>query len=289
MIVTNQVMWPPVCNRWRLDDEPRWPLDSLMYLIYFCSAKKILVSHSNYLVEKPPLEFYDIQRKARVYRKYVEPILETAFFPFRSNPWDVDPKGRLASIWDDIVEFYTNLIWCSQLKMPFVFDIDRLRSLLTAIRNDLIKENILENPTLLNDLLAILHLYKRCEVHVLLPSESSSWNPVEMAMRLRRSVKFQILSRETYTLGLHRAKHLSFQLDVIRDKAEEVAKSRTWASLLTIGKTAVNLFLGTPGKLGSESVTQIVKLVFGKPFCPPIFDLVSIENGFDSIYYSEGV
>lgn len=76
-------------------------------------------------------------------------------------------------------------------------------------------------------------------------------------------------------------------MGVIKKKAEEVAKNKIIGSLLAIGKTTVDIFSGTIGTLGYELTTQIVKLVLGKPFVPPIYDLIPIERGFDSIYYPE--
>ena len=38
MIVENRIMWSPTCDRARLDDEPRFPIDSLVHTILTSAA-----------------------------------------------------------------------------------------------------------------------------------------------------------------------------------------------------------------------------------------------------------
>ncbi|MFQ6060091.1 MAG: hypothetical protein ACE5KV_02185 [Thermoplasmata archaeon] len=281
--MTNEVMWPPVCYRWRIDDDLRGVYDSLFYLVYFCSATKIYVTPDVVLGGKPPISFYDEREKTRIYRKYVEPILQAAFSPYKEEPWEID--DRLPLLWDEIVEFYTNLVWCSKLRIPFVFDIDRLRTNLTRIRNDLVIKSALRDPSILNDLLAILYLYQKGDVSVILPSADSPINPVELALKLRRSVRFQELSRETHRLGFLDSKQLGSHLRRIGHKVNQIARSRPFSALLETGKASLSLLLGQAGSLGSRAATRIAEIVTSKPYTPPVFDLVSIERGFDSVFY----
>ncbi len=190
MIVTNKVMWPPSCYTWRLDESPRWPLDCLIYALSYCAVDQVLVSPESALLhESERLKFYDQQQKKRIYEQQVSPILELAFLPdgpqALAHPDDVDPTGLLTLTWDSLADFFTSLVFCSQLKIPFVFDIERLAKSLTPIRDNLVRDGLLKDPRILNDLLAILWLYKHQNSWTVVPSVSDKGSILDIWSRLR--------------------------------------------------------------------------------------------------------
>lgn len=289
MIITNKVMWPPSCYRWRLDDYPRWPLDSLMYVLFHCAVDQVLVMPDFVLRESGSLKFYDERQKEKIYEKQVRPVLELALLPYDSkalsNPWDIDPKGRLVLIWSSLEDFFTSLVLCSELEIAFVFDINWLTNNLMRIRDDLVRDGLLKDPRIINDLLAILWLYKHQDSWTVIPSGSDKGSILEIWKRLRQSARYRELSCQVHRLGFARAKSFEMQVSKVRDLSQNIANSGTLSGVVSVAKIAIDVFLGPLGRLGSEVATQIASSVFDKPYVPPIYDLTAIEEAFDRVWY----
>lgn len=291
MIVVSKVMWPPSCYTWRLNDYPRWPLDSLMYVLLHCAVDQVLVAPDRIFRESDHLKFYHQRQKQKIYEQQVRPVLELAFLPYDSKalaePWDIDPNGRLPFIWSSLADFFTNLVLCSELKIPFVFDINFLTNNLMRIRDDLVKDGLLKDPRILNDLLAILWLYKEQDSWTLVPSGSDKGSLLDIWKQLRESARYRELSREMYRLGFARAESFEMQVSKLRDLSQGIANSRMFSGIVSVAKITVEVFLGPLGRLGSEVATQMASFVFDKQYIPPIYNLKAIEEAFDRLWYPE--
>lgn len=291
MIIENRLMWPPVCFRWDLNDEaPRWPLDSLMHTVYTSAASEILIMPSEYMREIPPIRFYDDKKKEYIYDKHVGPILAAAFAPqgsrsLQSKPFEIDETGRLLLIWDELVEFFVNLIWCSKLRIPFVFDIDRLSKVMMNIRNDLVRDALLASPKILNDLIAIMSLWRKKDVWCLLPLDSSRGSALEIWNQLRDDRAYRALSHETRKLGIHRFGTVDEHISRIQTFATRVIENRIASNLIGLSKLTVSLFLGPEGRFASEVISRVGSFLFGKHYIPPIYSLTDIESDFEKTFY----
>jgi hypothetical protein len=291
MIIENRLMWPPVCFRWDLNDEaPRWPHDSLMHTIYTSAASEILITPSDYMVEAPPIKFYDVKVKESIYNKNVKPILEAAFAPrgassLPSEPFKIDEKGRLIFIWDDLEEFFVNLLWCSKLRIPFVFDVNRLHEVIVSIRNDLVRDGLLADPRILNDLVAIMSLWRKKDVWCLLPLDSSRGSALDIWKQLRSDRAYRILSHETRKLGIHRFQTVDDHISRIQIYAGKLIENRVVSNLVGLSKSTVSLFLGAEVKFASEAISRIASFLFAKKYIPPIYSLTDIESDFEKTFY----
>jgi hypothetical protein len=283
MIVENVIMWPNTCNRWRIDDDPRWPLDNLLYTVYTGAALKILVRPIEVLIEKPPIEFIDPKAETRIREKEVRPVLAAAFCAPLEAPWEVDKSGDLALGWDLLEDFFTNLVWCSRLRIPFVFDVNLLKSFTIRKRNDFLTSDRPFNPQILNGLIAIMSLYQEQDVWCLRPTEKGRGTPLEIWRQLRTEEAFKQLSRETRNLGLKRKENISEHISHIRYLATNTTSSHKGKAVLTTAKTVVSLFLGPVGDLAAGLATSLGGLVFGEPYVPP--SLTDIEKSFDETFF----
>lgn len=287
LIVANKIMFPPVCNKWRLNDNLKGSLDNLMFTLYNCAVNEVLVMPNEYLRESEHLKFYDQRKKLEIYELQVRPILELAFQPYDSDPWDIDPEDRLAFIWDELTEFYTNLLFCSKLRIPFVFDIYGLTKNLMKIRDDLVRKRLLNNPKILNDLLAIIWLYQRQEGWSVVPINSVNMDIMDIWKRLQKSSQYQILLQETCKIGFIPSNSVKNHLLRLKDLSDDIAENKAFSKLVLTTKTAINLYLGPLGSLSTEVGTHFASLVFNKLYIPPIFDLNAIEEAFDRVYYPD--
>jgi hypothetical protein len=290
MIIENRLMWSPANDRWRLNDEPRGPLDNLIHTLHTCSAVEIFVHPYTFMKERPPIRFYDATAKDAIRHKHVRPILQAAFAPRGSRslpdkPWEVDKKGNLIFVWDELEEFFVNLIWCSKLRAAFVFDLDRLLRASTNIRNDLVRDRVLADPRMLNDLIAIMSLFRHREVWCLVPSESSRGNAIQIWRQLHAQALYKRLSHETRRLGLQRLTTIDVHLSALGILARRIAENKAVAQLASLAKSGVSLFLGPEGRFVSETASRLGSIVFGKRYVPPIYSLTDIERSFDKMYY----
>ncbi len=287
LIVDNKIMFPPVCYKWRLNDKLKGLHDNLLFTLYNCAVNEVLVMPDEFLQESEHLKFYDQRKKLEIYELQVRPILELAFQPYDSDPWDIDPEGRLVFIWDELTEFYTDLLFCSKLRIPFVFDIYGLTKNLMKIRDDLVRKRLLNNPKILNDLLAIIWLYQRQEGWAVVPINSENMDIMDIWKRLQKSSQYQILSQETCKIGFVPSNSVKSHLLRLKDLSDSIAENKAFSKLVLTTKTAINLYLGPLGNLSTEVGTHFASLVFNKPYIPPIYDLKAIEEAFDRVYYPD--
>jgi hypothetical protein len=294
-IVENRLVWPRSCNRCRLDDELRGSADALLTAALTGVATQILVEPSmlfpDSFPESSPLAFVDQARKMQIRERQIDPMLEAVFMPRgRSpleHPTDVDESGRLILIWGDLVDFLETLVLSSELRLPFVFDLERLAKDLRRIRNHLMRQGALEDPRPLSDLVAMLSLWKPVDASCLFPSSAVRGNPLEIWDGLRANPEYRRLSHETRRLGAVRADSLRDALRALRVRAERVASNPILAGVTSVAKSAVGLFLGPPYQLASEVVSKTAPGIFRKRYIPPVYSLTAIEAVFDEIFYPE--
>lgn len=236
------------------------------------------------------MKSYDKRQQEEIYKQQVHPILELAFLPYNpldpAEPFDTR-KRQLFEIRKRLNDFFTTLLICSRLKIPFVFDIDRLTNDLVRTRNDLVRDGSLKNPQILNDLLAILWLYKHQDAWTVVPSGSDKGSILDIWRQLLQSAQYRELSSQVNKLGYARSESFDMQVSKLRDLSQNIANSGAFRGIVSVAKTAVNVFLGPLGHLGSEVVTQLALAVFGKQYVPPIYNLRSIEEAVDRFLYPD--
>ena len=281
VIIENQLMWPPSCNRLRLDDEPRFPFDSMMHTLYTGCAKTMFVKPNIYLIEKEPLKFYDEVERQHICDCQVSPVLESAFWPGSDEPWNIDDKGRLFFLWGELLDFFTSLLWCSKLKMPFVFDLAALQFSLTNIRNDLVFTERIRDPRALNTLLTIMSLYHQKETWCLQPTKSPRGGMFDLWHELYELPTYRKLSRESRNLGSARASNIERRLLRTKKLATAAAENPKLKGALSVAKGAVGLFVGPIAKFGTDAAGKLASMVFSEAYIPPIYPLNIIEQKFD--------
>jgi len=289
MIIENRLMWSPACDRHRLDDEPRWPLDSLMHAVHTCSASEIFIDpgYKDFLRESPPLKFYDSAKKNRILEREVRPMLRAIFGDSDGDPWEIDDTGILMLIWYDLEEFFVNLTWCSRMRIPFVFDVSRLCEVISLVRDDLVRKKRLDRLFYINDLIAIMSLYRQKDVWCLLPIDSGRGSAIEIWTNLRNLSMYRRLSHETRKLGLRRLREADAHIVRIRELADRAADNRAVSDIVSVAKTGVSLFLGPGASLISDVGSKLGSWIFRKAYVPPIYSLTDIEKSFDELFYPD--
>lgn len=196
-------------------------------------------------------------------------------------------QKSLLLIWSELEEFFINLVWCSKLKIPFVFDLVRFREDMTMIRDRLVKEGKLSNPRILNDLIAIMSLYDKKDIECFMPRISDRGTALEIWQHLRSDVSFLEVSHATNKLGFMRNHKISKQLLRIKKMVKSGATNSAISSSVTIGKTGVSILFGPVGKIGSEIVNKFFSAIIQSPYVPPIYSISEIEESFNRLYYPE--
>lgn len=280
-------MWSPSCNRHRIDEEPRSPFDCMVHTIYTACAKNIFVKPNVYLLGKGPLRFYDEEQKQAICDNKVIPVLEAVFCPGSDEPWQIDDTDCLFFLWTDLVEFFTNLLLCSKLKMPFVFDLKSLEFHLTKIRNDLVTRGRISDPRPLNTLIAIMSLYTQKDSWCLQPSQSPRGGAFDLWQELHDLPVYSELSSELRFLGKVRVKDIKRKLAHTKNLAIAAAQNPRFKGALAVSKGAISLCLGPIAKFGTDAAGKLASMVLSEQYIPPIYMLDKIEQQFDEIYYPQ--
>lgn len=171
--------------------------------------------------------------------------------------------------------------------MPFVADLEDLRLGLIRCRDRWIRSGSVRDTGPLNQLLAILSLYKPTDAWYLQPTATDRGNALELWRDLRKIATYRELSGTARRLGFLRDEAVASNADRSRRLALAVASNRRVGGVVNVTRAVVSACFGVPARAAFGALAGLFQLVTAEPYVPPVYSLREIERTFDQIHYPE--
>ncbi len=286
MIIENEIMWPTVCNSARFDSETRGVYDALLHASYTCVVKSIYTGepiNKDFLTQqgKGVIKFYNLSEKIEIYENYVEPIFESIEKEVKNNS---ECRFVTIMVFADLKDFLTNLLWCSKLQIPFVYDLSMLLSSLESLRINLYKNKLIQNIGMIELLIEMISLYEYKDTYHLQAKKHEKGNILELWENLRDVQLYKKLSMQHHNLGFSNKNTINHKILTTKKTIGNILNDKYFKASASIAQAGISIMFDPIAKLTTGAIGKFTTLLYEEKYIPVIYSLKTIERNFDEVY-----